>query len=351
MLDKPNLADNKRKSFISIIQNSSNQLLSIVTDILTISSLETRQEKLDIQKVNINNILIELLSIFKSQVTSKNISLYVKKQLSDTQSEIYTDKTKVTQILTNLLTNASKFTHEGFIEFGYTLQKAPGLEIASEHEELQFYVKDTGIGIDAEQHEKIFERFRQADLSITRKYGGSGLGLSISKGFVELLGGKIWVQSEPRNGSTFYFTIPYKPVNGIDILNELPNKLDGQTTILVAEDEDYNYLFIEELLINMNVKLIHAKNGQEAVEICQTNPNISLVLMDIKMPILDGHKAALCVKEFRPDLPIIAQSAYALEHEIEKFNGGGFNDYVIKPIDEKELIQKVMKYLNVQVKS
>ncbi len=334
LLNKTDLSEEKRKSFVSIIQNSSQQLISIVSDILTISSLETKQEKTSISKVCINNIIVELLAIFKQLAMNQNISLYAKQQLSDKQSEIYSDNTKITQILSNLLSNALKFTHEGFIEFGYNLKDT----------ELEFYVKDSGIGIKPEFHDKIFERFRQADKSINKLYGGTGLGLAISKAFVELLGGKIWVQSELEKGSIFNFTIPYKPVNEIDktISPTIQNR-NGRT-ILVAEDEEYNFLLIEELLIDMDLKLIHAKDGQEAVDICKSNPNIELILMDIKMPRLSGYEAAKLIKEFQPDLPIIAQSAYALEHEIEKYSRV-FDDYLTKPIKEEILIEKVNKYM------
>lgn len=208
-LNKPDLSDEKRKSFTSIIIDSANQLLSIVSDILTISSLETKQEKLNPGKVCINNIIADLLAIFKTQAFNQNITLLAKQQLTHRQSEIYTDNTKVTQILTNLITNALKFTNEGFIEFGYKLKDT----------ELEFYVKDTGIGIEPQKQVKIFDRFVQADKTIQLKYGGTGLGLSICKGFVELLDGKIWVQSAPEKGSTFYFTIPYKPVHEVDRAN------------------------------------------------------------------------------------------------------------------------------------
>jgi len=335
MLNKPELSDEKRKSFTSIIINSSNQLQSIINNILTISALETKLEKTTIQPVCINNIVVELLAIFKTQAFNQNISLYAKQELTDKQSEIYTDKTKVTQILTNLISNALKFTHEGYIEFGYNLKDT----------ELEFYVKDTGIGIKPEMQIKIFERFVQAETGLCRRYGGNGLGLSISKGFVELLDGKFWLQSELDKGSNFYFTIPYKPVHEVDKINT--TKLNANvTTVLIAEDEEYNYLYIEELLIDMDLKLIHAKDGKEAIEICKANPDINLVLMDIKMPILDGHTATNQIRVFRPDLVIIGQSAYTLEQYIEKYCGNPFNDYITKPINETELKQKLMKYIN-----
>jgi len=334
-LNDPDLSPEKRKSFISIVQNSTYQLLAIVTDILTISSLETKQEKISIEKVSINNIIIDLLATFKPQAQKQNIQLYSKQTLNDQQSEIYTDNTKLIQILTNLLTNALKFTHEGFIEFGYNLK----------NKSLQFYVKDTGIGIKPELQEIIFERFRQADLSITKKYGGTGLGLSISKGFVELMGGKIWVVSEPDKGATFFVEIPYNPVKEIQNHVTLEHLNHKNEFILVVEDEQYNFLYIEEILINLNLKHLHAKNGLEAVEICKNNKNISLVLMDIKMPIMDGHTATLLIKEFLPDLPIVAQSAYALEQEIEEYSGI-FDDYLPKPIKKETLTKTISKYIN-----
>jgi len=342
LLDKPEMTSEKRSGYIKIIQNSSHQLLSIVSDILTISAIDTKQEKVNISKVCVNNIIVELLAILKTQAFNQNLNLYSKQQLNDKQSEIYTDKTKLTQILTNLLTNALKFTHQGIIEFGYELVETGNTLY------LQFYVNDTGIGIAIEQQEKIFERFRQADISIGQKYGGTGLGLSISKGFVDLLGGAIWVKSELGKGSTFYFSIPYKPVNEIDareIVVGLP--ANRGTTILVAEDEEYNFLLIEEVLSDMNLTLIHTKNGVETVDVCKSDTPIDLILMDIKMPIMNGHTAAGIIKEIRPDLPIIAQSAYALENEIAKYIGI-FDDYITKPLDQFELIRKVKKYIYFQ---
>ncbi|MBI9066908.1 MAG: PAS domain S-box protein [Salinivirgaceae bacterium] len=333
ILNKPDLSEEKRNSFISIIQNSSKQLLSIVSNILTISSIDAKQEKLCMENVCINDIIVDLVAIFKPQAVNQNISLFAKQQLSDSQAEIYTDKTKVTQILSNLISNAFKFTHKGSIEFGYNLKE----------NELEFYVKDSGIGIKPELREKIFERFQQADSSITRKYGGTGLGLSISNGFVELLGGKIWVESESDKGSAFYFTIPYKPVHNKERTKLGTKQNEKIPTILVAEDEEFNFLYIEELLIDFDLQLIHAKDGKEAFEIVKANPTIDMVLMDIKMPIMTGDEAAKIIKELKLDLPIIAQSAYALENERAQYEGI-FDDYLTKPISEDALKQTVLKY-------
>ncbi|MFZ4741416.1 MAG: PAS domain-containing hybrid sensor histidine kinase/response regulator [Bacteroidales bacterium] len=339
MLNEPDLSDEKRKSLTSIIINSSNQLQSIVENILTISALETKVERINIQAVNINSIIADLSVIFRTKAFNNNISLYSKHALTDKQSEIYTDRTKIIQILTNLITNALKFTHEGYIEFGYNLKTdtVPA--------ELEFYVKDTGIGIKPELHEKIFDRFTQVEIGLTRRYDGNGLGLSISKGFVELLGGKIDLQSELEKGSTFYFTIPYKPVNDIEKTNLSKKQNNSITTVLVAEDEEINFLFIELLLKRMDCKIIHAKDGQEAVDICKANSEIDVILMDIKMPIMDGHEAAKQIKIFRPDLIIIAQSAYTIEQYLEQYGDNPFDDYISKPIKKDELKQKIMKFI------
>jgi len=339
MLGKPTLSPEKRQSFTKIIQSSSQQLLSIVNDILTISSIETKQEKLTIEKVCINDVLVELLAIFSAQSQNQNVSLFVKQQLSDRDSTVTTDKTKVTQILTNLLSNALKFTHAGQIEFGYTLDESESY--------LKFYVKDTGVGINRELQEKIFERFRQADITISKKYGGTGLGLSISKGFIQLLNGKIWVESEPNQGACFFFTIPYQPINESVVEDKL-KKHPQHHSILIAEDEEYNYLFIEELLIETGYRLIHAKNGEEALSLFKENDSICLVLMDIKMPIMDGYTCTKLIKEQNSQIPVIAQSAYALAHEIKKYRDI-FDDYITKPIQKEELFKKINQYIPIVI--
>ena len=331
MLDDPALLEVKRKLFRSIIIKSSNQLLSIVNDILTISSIDTNSEENCFENVSINNLIDDLLTISIPN-KSKNIGFRCVKTLDNEESIIVTDLTKITQIITNLLNNAIKFTHKGLVELGYSLK----------NNQLEFYVKDTGIGIGKSHQKMIFERFRQANISTSQQYGGTGLGLAISKGFVELLGGKIWVQSAIGEGSTFYFSIPYQKaeVNHTKTLDiNVSSKLN---TILVAEDEPYNYLLIEEFLVNQGFTLIHAKNGEEAIRICKTNMEIDLILMDIKMPKLDGYSAAKQIKQFRPNLPIIAQSAYVLSHERDKYSDLAFDDFITKPIDVTELKQKLI---------
>ena len=203
LLNESDLLPEKRKKFTSIIIDNGNQLLSIVNDILTISTLQTKQDKVYLESTDVNQVLSDLLIIYEKQAFSRHLSIQLHRALSDKESVVFTDKTKIIQILTNLLNNAFKFIHEGSIEFGYRLIDG----------DIVFYVTDSGIGISEEMQTIIFERFVQASDFVMSNYGGNGLGLAISKEFVDLLGGKIWVESDVNKGSTFYFSIKYLPVN------------------------------------------------------------------------------------------------------------------------------------------
>ncbi|MCK5168879.1 MAG: hybrid sensor histidine kinase/response regulator, partial [Bacteroidales bacterium] len=263
LLSTPDLNEENKKLYIKLIQQSSKQLLSIINDILDISKIESEQIDIRKNKFIINDVLSGIYKHFLSEARNKNIELTYQKKGTDNESAIFTDESKITRILTNLISNALKFTHKGYIEFGYMLK----------NNFLEFFVKDTGIGISPENHDIIFERFRQLELSFSRKYGGTGLGLSISKELVNLLGGEIWLNSELNKGSTFYFTIPYdrditvSVKKEIDIITEYPDW--SNLTFLVADDDEKNSLYLNEILNKTNVKLLHALNGMEVVEICK----------------------------------------------------------------------------------
>ncbi len=331
LLKKPNITPEKRKQFINIIQNSGNQLLRIIDDILEISRLGTKQVHSHNKEICLNDILLDLFSVFGIKAKEQQIPLYLKKGLSDRQSTIYTDETKLRKILSNLLENALKFTNSGFVELGYELK----------NNYLQIYVKDTGIGIDKSKHNAIFNRFSQADKGLSRKFGGLGLGLSIAKENTELLGGEIIIESEEGKGSTFIVKIPYKAVN-TEILNT-----KKQYTILITEDEEINTLYLETALneLDFNIKTIHAKNGKEAIEICEQNKDIDLVFMDLKMPILNGYDATTKIKQKNTNLPIIAQTAYTTEEDKQKAIKAGCSDFISKPINEETLNDIIKKYL------
>ncbi len=342
MLSNEDISNEKRRYYTRIIQNSSIQLLRIIDDILEISTLETKQEKLVETEFCLNDLLMELFSIFNLKSKERNIPLYLKKQLSDSQSYLISDKTKLSKIISNLLENALKFTNEGFVEFGYTV----------ENDLLKIYVSDTGVGIDPKNHDLIFVRFSQEDKEISSKHGGLGLGLSISKENAELLGGVITLESEKGKGSTFFVSIPYKPVvkNPIGFEADFKeNAIEKKThTILIAEDEEVNYLFLEALFENKgkgDFMLIHAKNGKEAVDLCIEGKNIDLVLMDIKMPVMNGHEATEKIKTAFPDLPVIAQTAYSVESDRQLAIRHGCDDFLSKPIRRDKLFELMNKYL------
>jgi len=347
LLNRPNLTDENRKYYTKIIQKSGNQLLRIIDDILEISRLGTKQEKIYEKKVCLNEIFSDLFSIFELKAKEKGLKLKIKTELSQKESTILTDETKLIKIISNLLGNALKFTNKGFIEFGYKLITDPKPAV------IEIYVKDTGIGIKPENHKTIFKRFVQEEKQISKKAGGLGLGLSIVKENLELLGGKIRIESDKGKGATFFITIPYKPVNQESIKNSTENnskkivKTKNKYTVLIVEDEETNYLYINTFLnyYELNLTILHAKHGQEAVEICKKNQEIDLVLMDLKMPVMTGFEATKLIKKFRPNLKIIAQTAYSTKEEKEQAFAAGCDDFISKPISEEDLNRMIDKHL------
>jgi PAS domain S-box-containing protein len=339
MLDLPDVENKKKSEFIEIIKNNGYRLLALINDIIDISKIEAGQIDLHIGKANVNQLLGKLYETFNFSAHKKNIEIVLKEGLKDEQCVISTDSSKLNQVMTNLINNAIKFTHKGRIEFGYKLKSG----------ELEFYVRDTGIGISQEYQDKIFERFRQVEITVTKQYEGTGLGLSISKALVEKLGGKIWVDSIQGSGSTFYFTIPYKPEH---IANVGPKaKIDGKInfngkTILIAEDEYSNYLLLREVLKNTGAVLIHVENGLDALNKCRENKHIDLVLMDIKMPKMDGYQATKEIKKIRPEILILAQTAYAMIEDEEKALAAGCDDFITKPLTKEAVLMKINGLIN-----
>lgn len=343
-LKEPNLQTEKRNYFTEIICNASNQLLSIISDIINIATIEAGQETVKKSKFNLNEILRNLFNQFEIKADNQKIKLECSTSLPDAQTELETDETKMVQILSNLIGNAIKFTKQGKVKFGYK-QKGRFLE---------FYVEDTGIGIPANMHSEIFDRFRQADSTIARQFGGTGLGLAISKAYVELLGGKIWLQSTPGLGSTFYFTIPFSATgeSNANIKQESIRELvsfDKAKTILIAEDEELNYMLLDQLLSGYNLKLIRVMNGAEAVHSCKTNPAIDMVIMDVKMPVMDGYEATRLIKLVRPEIPVIMQTAYSRESDKEKAFQCGCDGYMSKPIVISQFLDLIKKHFDTEL--
>ncbi|MCF8335442.1 MAG: PAS domain S-box protein [Bacteroidales bacterium] len=345
MLQKKDFPRDKQKEFIDIIYSSSNQLLKIINDIVDVSKIEANQLQLEFQEGCLNDIMQELYTIYLNELKSrgkKHIELKVNKGLDNERSCIQIDPGRFRQIMDNLLINAIKFTREGTIEFGYLLQP---------NNTLLFYVRDTGVGIPFAQQEHIFKGFRQADDSTGKTHEGTGLGLTISKKMVELMGGAMWVDSKKGEGSVFYFTLPYK--TGRVKENKETNKKEevedeGEgKTILIIEDDPVSVEYMKELLEPQGFALILCKTGEEGYEAFLNNPGIDLILVDIKLPDIDGLDVTRKIRAstHNNDVPVIAQTAYALSGDAQKSIDAGCDDYISKPIDTKELLGKISQFL------
>lgn len=332
------LPEKLQTEYLDIIDRCGRQLVEVITDIVEISRLETKQVTTKLTHCDNLSLANSINAIFRN-VFDQNTNVKFCISGFDKNFAFLTDIIKIKQILTNLINNAVKNTQNGSIELGCRI----------ESENILFFVKDTGIGISKEYHEIIFDRFRQVDSGLTRIQEGTGLGLSISKAYVELLGGKIWLESEPNIGSTFIFTIPYMPldIENIPSINEMDDltQVYQNAKILVVEDEDNNFILADIILTNHKFKVLRAKNGEEAVNICKSNPDIDLVLMDIKMPVMNGYIATRKILEFRKGLPIIAQTAYAFPDDKLAAMECGCIDYIAKPLEKKALLKIVRDHL------
>ncbi|RPH31453.1 MAG: hybrid sensor histidine kinase/response regulator [Bacteroidales bacterium] len=322
-----------KQNFNEIIRSSCNQLLSIISNVLELSKIQTGNVALIITEVSIEQSISIIVQTYEKSAKDNGLSINMNLPHRSSRFMLRTDAGKLHQILSNLISNAIKFTQSGFIEIGFEEKKSA----------IQLYVKDSGIGISSENSKYMYEIFTHGDQSISRKYGGVGIGLSITKAFVELLGGKIWFESELNKGTTFYFTLPYDktPIklskNNVLELNSLTN-----FKILVTDDEQSNFILINELFKNTNAELIWAKDGNEAIMYCQQDESINLVLMDIKLPGMNGYEATKLIKSFRPDLPIIAVSAFIQSKDIEQQII--FDSIISKPFKSDEFISTILKY-------
>lgn len=340
LLKNPELLPEAKDRYIQIIEQSGNRMLSIITDIVDISKIESGQMNLEMQTANINQVLSEVAVLFIPEAQAKGLRLSFTTALPNEKSFIQTDRQKLVQVLTNLIKNSLKFTKTGTINFGY--------ELVDGH--LEFYVKDTGVGIPEHQTEIIFDQFRQGSFALTRAYEGAGLGLSISKAFVEMLGGKIWVESEVGHGSVFYFSIPYNNSNSKSVAsasgkNKNETSASPSITILIAEDDANSLMFLKTLLELEKLTILVASNGKEAVESVKNHPEIMLVLIDMKMPVMNGFEATQQIKLLRPDLPVIAQTAYAFAKDQEEALQAGCDEYISKPIKRPVLMEKIRKLI------
>jgi CheY-like chemotaxis protein len=338
----PNLTGKEQHDYLEIIRKGGNRMLKIINDIIDISKIESGQMQISISRTDVREQTESIYSFFSPEAEAKGIRLICKNTLPAEEAIINTDTHKIYDIQTNLIKNAIKFTTSGFVEFGFE----------KKNNYLAFFVKDTGIGISDEQKEFIFERFRQGNDTLTRNYEGSGLGLSISKAYVEMLGGKIWFESEYGKGSVFHFIIPYNShPDSNPVVEEMIPERTGVSeiknlVILIVEDDQPSELYISRLLSPFSKKILKAETGTQAVEICRNNADINLVLMDIELPEMDGYEATHQIRRFNKDLIIIAQTAFGLTGDKERALEAGCDDYISKPIHSKILFELIKKYFN-----
>lgn len=344
MLNQDNLTKEERTEYTNYVKICSNQLTTIISDILQYSMLEAGQVSITSKYFNLNNLLDELCTNFNSFIISRNktnIRLIPDKGLSDQESQVKADNEKIKHILSRLLNNAIKFTSKGDIRFGYKIL---------DDGNISFFVNDMGVGIPESDKEVIFEKFRHGTFTDTAVYGGNGLGLSISKSLVLLLGGSIWFESEVGVGTQFYVTIPISKSN--EVIKEKNNVPDIKNSynwegkkVLIIDDVLEVFKLISVYLRDTKAKQLYAKNGIQAIELCKQNPDIDIVLLDIQLPDIDGYEITKAIKKIRKDLPIIAQTAFVLSDDEEKALAAGFDDYIAKPIFKKSLLELMDKFL------
>lgn len=333
------ISGESQTAYIDAIISGGKRMLNIINDLINISTIEAGHIEVRKDVTHINKLLNEVLVSFLPEADKKGIILHLNSNLVADDFYVETDRTKLYQVVSNLVKNALKFTASGSVEFGCSLKDNNYL----------FYVKDTGIGIPADNYDKVFERFQQGEVAKAKMQEGVGLGLPISKAYVEALGGSIWVESVPSEGSVFYFTIPYvqtkvAPISArnqdITIAGKHP-----YAEILIADDEESIYAFLNEFMKRNNIKAYHARNGEEAINIAKQNAAIKLVLMDCRMPVMDGLEATRVLKNSRPELPVIGLSALANDDDVKAALEAGCNDYITKPVDLDVLYKKIASFV------
>jgi signal transduction histidine kinase/ActR/RegA family two-component response regulator len=345
LIFETDISDTERFKFKSIIESSSNTLLSLINDIIDFSKIEAGRLEIVMKEFNLGNFLDSLKSIFNLEIKklqigyNKNIEFKLVVDENTNSIQLTTDEVRLRQILTNLINNAIKFTNEGCIEVGYTINDHKNI--------IEFYVKDSGIGIREEHQKFIFERFRKVEDDKSNLYRGAGLGLAISHHLVKLLGGDIYVKSVISKGATFLFTIPYQnskieKAKQTTFLESVVPQLEN-VSVLVAEDDYANFEYLDRLLLKTKAKVYHAVNGIQAIDLMTSHPEIQLILMDIKMPEMDGIEALNEIRRRNIQVPVIAQTAYFFSEELRKLIDKGFNDYLEKPVKPKDFYAIISK--------
>lgn len=364
LLSKADLDSASRHEYKTMIQKSSARMLNILNDIVDIAKIESGMVSMNQSCINLNEQCAAITASVNHDAKAKGIRLTFIPGMPDYRATILADVSKLNAILTNLLRNALKYTDKGEITLGYRLEAAAaaGETAAQNHgagnghysaapaaAELLFSVRDTGKGIAPGSLRAIFDRFHKVDLRPGEVREGAGLGMSISKTYVEMMGGRIWVESEPGKGSNFYFTLPYKDSTAEQTMKSQSGQSGSdqptrKLKVLIAEDDEISRLLLQVAVKRISDKIICAKTGQEAVDACRKQRDIDLILMDIGMPELNGYEATDQIRRFNKDVIIIAQTAYSLAGDRETALAAGCNDYIAKPIVSEKLLAMIRQH-------
>jgi len=345
ILRSSDIKDEEKQNYIDIIKTCGKSIIKIVDDVVDLAKIENNQVVVTKNDFPIAGFMTELYDHFKNDELfrqKKDIELRLSINI-DGNTIIHSDRERVWQVLINLIGNALKYTEEGFIEIGCKIENNSAN--LKGNKDLEFFIRDTGIGIEEELQKTIFDKFVKIEHDITRLYGGTGLGLTIARELANLLGGNIWFESRHGKGSEFYFKLPDSVVvlNGHDkplTTKELKSKYnwDGKR-VMIVEDDEMSFIYLKEVLKSTNIDIVHAWNGIEAVEMASADQHIDLILMDIKLPEMDGYEATRQIKEMNNTIPVIAQTAYAMADDQQKSIQVGCDDYITKPINRRKLLQ------------
>ncbi|MGM0648255.1 MAG: ATP-binding protein [Bacteroidota bacterium] len=328
----------EQMDYLRIIQKSGFRMLDTLNNLMEISKIETKQVTLNEYNTDIHEKLDDLKDFFTPQAEEKGLELILVKAVKQNALWIMVDIEKLQSVLSNLLQNALKFTAEGKIEFGYDKKE----------QYLEFFVRDTGIGIAKDRQEAIFERFVQADLSMTRPHEGSGIGLSITKALVEIMGGNIWVNSEPGKGAEFVIQLPLQKPDTKTAEVKKSNIDLSNLNVMAVDDEQYSLYYLELVLKKEVNNFIGVSSGWDAVNLCRKHKNIDVIFMDIKMPGMNGYEVTKTIKEINPAVKIIAQSAFTSKRFVNEALLAGCDDYIFKPVSKEMLIEKLQQYVRGQ---
>lgn len=349
MLTEKDYTEEEKSKFIELVLENSRKLLSTIDDVIDIAKIEAGQMNISTQRCSANKILFDNLYIFRQmseKLGKSHLNFRAIQHIPDQNLLFISDPQRINQVISNLMSNALKYTQEGSIDLGYRLTNF------RESQFLEFYVNDTGMGIPTHQAEKIFNSYKQIENKERNGYGGSGLGLAISRNIARLMGGDIILESETGKGSTFRFMIPFYEIKPEFIsTTESETKKDDKSDwsdkqVLIAEDEDSNFKLLEIMLRRSNVRISRAFNGKQAVDYVNSGRPVDLILMDVKMPVMDGYEATIRIKDIKPQIPIVVQTAFALAGDRELSLDAGCDEYLSKPIKATELYNILKKYLD-----